>query len=71
MNENKTQTVRYYSTQRPVAPGTFPKTQKVKDIVNFDRRQQIPEINHEAWGYIEYEAPLDADEANRYELIIG
>ena len=48
---------RYYSIMRPVGPGTFPNTRRVKDVVNFDRRQFIPEINREVWGYIEYATP--------------
>ena len=38
LQENST--YRYYSTQRPVAPGTFPKRpdNKVVEIVNFDKR---------------------------------
>lgn len=61
--------MRYYSTQRPVAPGTFPNTQQVKDVVNFDRRQFVQEINREAWGYIEYAGPLTEKQAADYELV--
>ena len=61
--------MRYYSTQRPVSPGTFPNTRRVKDVVNFDRRQFVPEINREAWGYIEYADPLTEKQAADYELV--
>jgi|InofroStandDraft_1065614.scaffolds.fasta_scaffold19258_1 hypothetical protein len=60
---------RYYSTMRPVGPGTFPRTQPVETIVNFDRRQFVPEINHKAWGYIEYAAPITEKQAASYELV--
>ena len=48
--------MRYYSTQRPVAPGTFPKPEgnKILDIHNYDRKTYCPEIGGEAWGYIDY-----------------
>ena len=60
---------RYYSTMRPIAPGTFPRTQPVKDVVNFDSRRFVPEINREAWGYIEYAGPLTEKQAAGYELV--
>lgn len=62
--------MRYYSTQRPVGPGTFPKPKgnKVLEIHNYDRRVYCEEIGQEAWGYIEYEKPLDRLDCNSYEL---
>lgn len=61
--------MRYYSTHRPVGPGTFPrpKGNKVVELHNFDRREEVPGIGP-AWGYLEYEKPLDDDVARRYEL---
>ena len=49
---------RYYSTERPVMPGGYPKPtdNPVKEIVNYDTRQNVNGIP--AWGYIEYEKPL-------------
>lgn len=64
--------MRYYSTLRPIAPGTFPKPNdnKIIDIVNFDYRKPCEEIDgHQAWGYIEYEKPLSEADANDYELM--
>jgi len=65
--------MRYYSTQRPVMPGTFPKPQgnKVLAIENFDERTFCMEIGREAWGYLEYEKPLTEKEAAAYELVEG
>lgn len=65
--------MRYYSTQRPAMPGTFPKPQgnKVLEIVNFDERTFCMEISREAWGYLEYEKPLTDKEAKAYELVKG
>lgn len=56
---------RYYSTQRPVGPGTFPGKPTV--IVNYGRRDDVPGIGP-AWGHLEYKEPLDDDAAKRYEL---
>ena len=56
---------RYYSTQRPVGPGTVPS--RPMNIENFDRREEVPGIGP-AWGYLEYKEPLDDDAAKRYEL---
>lgn len=60
---------RYYSTQRPVMPGGFPKRQEVENIVNFDSRKFVPEIGRRAWGYIDYRMPLTKEEADSYELV--
>lgn len=63
--------MKYYSTQRPVAPGTFPKPDgnKVLEIVNFDERQYCREAGRDCWGYIEYEKPLTEKQAMDYELV--
>ena len=63
--------MKYYSTQRPVAPGTFPKPDgnKVIEIVNFDERQYCKEAGRDCWGYIEYEHPLSEKQAVDYELV--
>lgn len=62
--------MRYYSTQRPITPGAFPKRDgnKVLEIVNFDSKTYCEEIKCEAWGYIDYENPLDRLDCNSYEL---
>lgn len=61
---------RYYSTQRPVMPGAYPKTKnnQVANIHNFDSREYVPEIGRQAWGYIECEKPLTGRDAENYEL---
>ena len=62
--------MRYYSTQRPITPGSFPRVafNAVKEIVNFERKTYCEEIGREAWGYIDYEKPLDRYDFNAYEL---
>jgi len=61
---------RYYSTQRPVDIGTFPKPpeNKVVEIVNFDKRIPVENETIHAWGYIEYQKPLTEQQALDYEL---
>lgn len=63
--------MRYYSTQRPVGPGTFPKPDgnKVVAIKSFAIKCHVQKINREAWGYIDYEQPLPTEEAASYELV--
>jgi len=50
---------KYYSTQRPVDIGTFPKTDggPVR-IVNFDTREGVEQGRLQAWGYLVYDKPL-------------
>lgn len=62
---------RYYSTQRPVMPGSYPKPQgnKVLEIENFDSRMYVDEIKREAWGFVEYEKPLSETLVRDFELI--
>lgn len=64
-----TKPVRYFSIRRPIGPGTFPKSQPVRQIVNFDRREYVTAIEQEAWGYIDFGGELDEEEAYRYELV--
>ena len=60
---------RYYSTQRPVDIGTYPKSAgKPICIHNYDNRIRIEPWGFLAWGYLEYAAPLDARQADDYEL---
>ena len=62
--------MRYYSTQRPVGPGTFPrpKGNKVVELHNFDSKTYCEEIGREAWGFIDYEQPLTPMQVASYEL---
>lgn len=63
--------MRYYSTQRPVMPGGFPKKAAVEKIENFDTKTFCEEIGREAWGFIEYREPLTKEEADAYELTLA
>lgn len=62
-------THRYYSTQRPFGPGTFPQKDGRETVVNFDGKIYCEEIGREAWGYIDYPEPLTKEETNSYELV--
>jgi hypothetical protein len=65
----KTPEYRYYSTQRPVDIGTFPKTDSgPREIVNFDQREPVEPGWYRAWGYLIYSAPLTEKQLNDYEL---
>lgn len=62
-------TYRYYSTQRPISPGTYPNGEnKPVTIENFDDRQAVENGQLQAWGYLEYERPLSQKEMKDYEL---
>lgn len=62
--------MKYYSTQRPVMPGSYPKPHgnQIREICNFDQRTYCNEISREAWGYIEYAKPLAPSAVSNYEL---
>lgn len=64
-----TKPVRYFSIRRPIAPGTFPKSRPVRQIVNFDQREYVPAIEQKAWGYIDFGGELGEEEAYNYELV--
>jgi len=60
--------MRYYSTQRPVTPGSYPSSHEVAEICNFDQKTFCEEIGREAWGYIDFTDKLPGDEAECWEL---
>lgn len=60
---------RYYSTQRPVGPGTYPKDgAEMVGFENFDHRQPVDDGTIQAWGYVEYKGPLTQKQQSDYEL---
>lgn len=62
--------MRYYSTQRPITPGSFPKPEgnRVLNVTSFDGKTYCEELGQEAWGYIDYEHSLHPEQAIGYEL---
>ena len=69
--KERTRDMRYYSTERPLAPGIFPRKDGTERITNFDDKIFCEEIQREAWGFVEYKAPLAPEEVARYELVPG
>ena len=63
--------MRYYSTQRPIGPGSFPRSGQgaVEQIKNFDGRIFCKEIGRLAWGFIDFREPISPEEAAAYELV--
>ncbi len=60
---------KYYSTQRPIDIGTFPKTENGPvQIVNFDTREGVELGKYQAWGYLVYGAPLTEKQIDDYDL---
>jgi len=60
---------KYYSTQRPVDLGTYPKTEggPVR-FENFDKRDDVEQGQFKAWGYLIYDAPLTEKQIADFEL---
>jgi len=61
---------RYYSTHRPVGPGTYPRAE-AHEIHNYEDRQYVRDAGREVWGYIEYDRELTPEETRSYELVEG
>ena len=59
-------TTRYYLTQRPPSPGTFPGTPI--GMATFEKKKYVEEIGRQAWGWVEYQEPLTEKQADEYEL---
>ena len=61
---------RYYSTQRPVDLGTFPKPpgNAPVEIINFDERRMVEGSTMRAWGELAYLKPLTEKQMEDYEL---
>ncbi len=60
----------YYSTQRPVDIGTFPKPpgNEPTEICNYDERIPVEHGAFPAWGVLTYAKPLTEKEISDYEL---
>ena len=66
----KQEVYRYYSTQRPVDIGTYPKEpdNPMVGFLNYDERTSVEHGAYRAWGELFYRAPLTADQMYEYEL---
>lgn len=60
----------YYSTQRPVDIGTFPKSinNPLLGFTNYDQRQEVEGGTMRAWGVLLYLEPLTQKQMDDYEL---
>lgn len=61
---------KYYSTQRPVDIGTFPKPPRnaPDEIVNYEGRVPVEGGAFQAWGHLTYTRPLSHQDIQSYEL---
>lgn len=61
---------KYYSTQRPVDIGTFPKIfyDEPRHFQNYDERRPVEGGAYRAWGELVYTRPLTEVELRSYEL---
>lgn len=64
------ETYQYYSTQRPVDIGTYPKPAQNQpiEIINYDSRLPVEDGVFSAWGVLFYAQPLTGAELRDYEL---
>ena len=60
---------RYYTTQRPLAPGAIPRLRIPVDFEAWPERQYVPEIDRIAWGWVEYRETLTPEEISDFELV--
>ena len=59
---------RYYLIQRPFTVGAIPNPRKVIDSKEFTNKSFVPIIGQEAWGYVEYDEPLDEETCKHFGL---
>lgn len=57
---------RYYCLFRPPMPGAFPRG--CVELEDFGDRRFVPEMDREAWGWVEYDHPLTKQQIDDYEL---
>ena len=65
--------MKYYSVQRPIESGGYPKPEgnAITEIMNFEQQIFCEEIGQEVWGYVCYERPLSREQQESYDLAIG
>ena len=61
---------KYYSTQRPIDPGTFPQPEgnPPLEVINYDESLPVSGEVFRAWGELTYQEPLSKADADAYEL---
>ena len=63
--------MKYYSTQRPIGPGTYPRQYGIEEIHNFDSRVFCEDIGRRAWGFLITEKEIPESELDEWELVSG
>lgn len=68
--KDKKEEYKYYSTQRPIDIGTFPKDhfKAPACLLNYDERTWVENDTILAWGELIYDHPLTEEEMKKYEL---
>lgn len=65
--------MKYYSAERPIAPGSIPvhEGNKILSIKNYDNKRLIlgSGLPIAFWGVVDYEKPLSDEDCEKYELI--
>lgn len=61
---------RYFSTLRPIGPGTFPKEGMIS-FQNYGYRMEDNPSGRPAWGYLDYDRQLSMKETFSYDLVYG
>lgn len=59
---------KYYSLLRPVSVGTIPNC-TISEMVNFDQRKYVDEIQREAWGYFVTPDEITGEKVCEYDLL--
>jgi len=59
---------RYYCLYRP--PGLNAVPRNFIGAIGFEQRRYCPEVDRQAWGYVEYDRPLTPQEIVNYELAV-
>ena len=61
---------KYYSTQRPIGPGTFPQPDgnPPLEVISYDERLPVSGEVFRAWGELPHQEPLSKPDADAYEL---
>ena len=62
---------KYYSTHRPIGPGTHPKEYEIKEIHNFTDRIFCENIGRYAWGYFTTAQEIPDSILEQWELVSG
>ena len=59
---------KYYSLLRPISVGTIPNC-TISEMVNFEQRKYVDEIQREAWGYFVTPDELSREKVCEYDLV--